>query len=139
MPAWRASTCCLSARGKVLGSRSYFPKVPNGTELGEVVETFVGQFYLQGSQMRTLPGEILLDFNLGDKTLLADSLSELAGRRVNVQTKPRGDSRPLPEAGAHERRDGADHQAFPAFNDYATFAGTGDITQASGRQSDGML
>ncbi len=78
-------------QGKVLGSRSYFPKVPGGTELGEVVETFVGQFYLQGSQMRTLPGEILLDFNLGDKTLLADSLSELAGRRINVQTKPRGD------------------------------------------------
>jgi excinuclease ABC subunit C len=41
--------------------------------------------------MRTLPSEILLDFNLDDKTLLADSLSELAGRRVNVQTKPRGD------------------------------------------------
>ncbi len=41
--------------------------------------------------MRTLPCEILLDFNLDDKTLLADSLSELAGRRVNVQTKPRGD------------------------------------------------
>jgi excinuclease UvrABC nuclease subunit len=112
--------------------------VPNGTELGEVVETFVGQFYLQGSQMRTLPGEILLDFNLGDKTLLADSLSELAGRRVNVQTKPRGD-RALPEAGAHQRRDGADHQNFPAFDDYATFAGAGDIAQASGRQSDGML
>lgn len=51
-----------------------------------MVETFVGQFYLQGSQMRTLPSEILLDFNLNDKTLLADSLSELAGRRVNVQT-----------------------------------------------------
>ena len=65
--------------------------IRQGTELGEVVETFVGQFYLQGSQMRTLPGEILLDFNLGDKTLLADSLSELAGRRINVQTKPRGD------------------------------------------------
>ncbi|MEP9080020.1 FAD-dependent oxidoreductase, partial [Enterobacter hormaechei] len=28
---------------------------------------------------------------LDDKTLLAESLSELAGRRVNVQTKPRGD------------------------------------------------
>ncbi len=35
--------------------------------------------------------EILLDFNLSDKTLLADSLSELAGRKINVQTKPRGD------------------------------------------------
>ncbi len=30
-------------------------------------------------------------FNLSDKTLLADSLSELAGRKINVQTKPRGD------------------------------------------------
>jgi excinuclease ABC subunit C len=93
--AFDAGMACVHVlfirQGKVLGSRSYFPKVPNGTELGEVVETFVGQFYLQGSQMRTLPGEILLDFNLNDKTLLADSLSGLAGRKVNVQTKPRGD------------------------------------------------
>ncbi len=72
----------------MLGSRSYFPKVPGGTELGEVVETFVGQFYLQGSQMRTLPGRFCSTLTLGDKTLLADSLSELAGRRINVQTKP---------------------------------------------------
>ncbi len=93
--AFDAGLACVHVlfirQGKVLGSRSYFPKVPGGTELGEVVETFVGQFYLQGSQMRTLPSEILLDFTLDDKTLLAESLSELAGRRVNVQTKPRGD------------------------------------------------
>ncbi|WP_188472363.1 excinuclease ABC subunit UvrC [Hafnia psychrotolerans] len=78
-------------QGKVLGSRSYFPKVPGGTELSEVVQTFVGQFYLQGSQSRTLPGEILLDFSLTEKDLLADSLSEMAGRRVQIQSKPRGD------------------------------------------------
>ncbi len=54
--------------GKVLGSRSYFPKVPAGTELSEVVQTFVGQFYLQGSQGRTLPGEILLDLPSQKKT-----------------------------------------------------------------------
>ncbi len=93
--AFDAGMACVHVlfirQGKVLGSRSYFPKVPGGTELSEVVETFVGRFYLQGSQMRTLPGEILLDFNLSDKTLLADSLSELAGRKINVQTKPRGD------------------------------------------------
>ena len=76
--------------GESSGSRSYFPKVPNGTELGEVVETFVGQFYLQGSQMRTLPGEILLDLTLAIKPCWRIR-SELAGRRVNVQTKPRGD------------------------------------------------
>ncbi|PVZ87852.1 excinuclease ABC subunit C [Serratia sp. S1B] len=78
-------------QGKVLGSRSYFPRVPGGTELSEVVQTFVGQFYLQGSQMRTLPAEILLDFTLPEKELLAASLSELAGRKIQIQSKPRGD------------------------------------------------
>lgn len=78
-------------QGKVLGSRSYFPKVPAATELSEVVQTFVGQFYLQGSQLRTLPGDILLDFALPEKELLAGSLTELAGRRINIQSKPRGD------------------------------------------------
>lgn len=78
-------------QGKVLGSRSYFPKVPAGTELAEVVQTFVGQFYLQGSLSRTLPTEILLDFALPEKEVLAESLSEVAGRRIHIQTKPRGD------------------------------------------------
>ncbi|WMQ73706.1 MAG: UvrABC system protein C [Sodalis sp.] len=77
--------------GKVLGSRSYFPKVPVGTELAEVVQTFVGQFYLQGSQMRSLPGEILLDFTLPEKMLLAALLSEQAGKKIQIQTQPRGD------------------------------------------------
>ncbi|MEJ4043435.1 excinuclease ABC subunit UvrC [Erwinia sp. SLM-02] len=78
-------------QGKVLGSRSYYPKVPAGTDQAEVVQTFVGQFYLQGSQARTLPSDILLDFTLPEKDLLADSLTELAGRRVTIQSKPRGD------------------------------------------------
>lgn len=93
--SYDAGIACLHVlfirQGKVLGSRSYFPKVPSGTALAEVVQTFVGQFYLQGSQARTLPGEILLDFLLPEKELLADSLSEMAGRRVNIQSKPRGD------------------------------------------------
>ncbi|WP_243078201.1 excinuclease ABC subunit UvrC [Pantoea sp. MQR6] len=93
--AYDAGMACLHVlfirQGKVLGSRSYFPKVPSGTDLAEVVQTFVGQFYLQGSEARTLPGEILLDFTLPERELLAESLSELAGRRVNIQSKPRGD------------------------------------------------
>ncbi|MDU6412408.1 MAG: excinuclease ABC subunit UvrC [Yersiniaceae bacterium] len=90
-----AGMACLHVlflrQGKVLGSRSYFPKVPGGTELAEVVQTFIGQFYLQGSEGRTLPGEILLDFALPEKDLLAESLSEMSGRKIAIQTKPRGD------------------------------------------------
>ncbi|MGE6300380.1 excinuclease ABC subunit UvrC [Serratia liquefaciens] len=93
--AFDAGMACLHVlfirQGKVLGSRSYFPKVPGGTDMSEVVQTFVGQFYLQGSQMRTLPAEILLDFTLPEKELLAESLSELAGRKIQIQSKPRGD------------------------------------------------
>ena len=93
--AFDAGMACLHVlfirQGKVLGSRSYFPKVPGGTDMSEVVQTFVCQFYLQGSQARTLPGEILLDFNLPEKDLLAESLSELAGRKIQIQSKPRGD------------------------------------------------
>lgn len=67
--AFDAGMACVHVlfirQGKVLGSRSYFPKVPGGTELGEVVETFVGQFYLQGSQMRTLPGRFCSTLTLG--------------------------------------------------------------------------
>ncbi|BEM27572.1 UvrABC system protein C [Serratia marcescens] len=93
--AFDAGMACLHVlfirQGKVLGSRSYFPKVPGGTDMSEVVQTFVGQFYLQGSQARTLPGEILLDFSLPEKDLLAESLSELVGRKIQIQSKPRGD------------------------------------------------
>ncbi|MEN5016025.1 excinuclease ABC subunit UvrC [Erwinia sp. Eh17-17] len=93
--AFESGMACLHVlfirQGKVLGSRSYFPKVPSDTELAEVVQTFVGQFYLQGSQARTLPTDILLDFTLPEKDLLAESLTELAGRRVAIQSKPRGD------------------------------------------------
>ena len=93
--AFDAGMACLHVlfirQGKVLGSRSYFPKVPADTELTEVVQTFVGQFYLQGSEARTLPAEILLDFTLPERELLAESLSALAGRKVNIQSKPRGD------------------------------------------------
>ncbi|MBF1996611.1 excinuclease ABC subunit UvrC [Serratia symbiotica] len=93
--AFNAGIACLHVlfirQGKVLGSRSYFPKVPGGTEIGEVVQTFFGQFYFQGSQARTLPSEILLDFNLLQKKLLAESLCELAGRKIQIQNKPRGD------------------------------------------------
>ncbi|CUY21402.1 excinuclease ABC subunit UvrC [Serratia marcescens] len=93
--AFDAGMACLHVlfirQGKVLGSRSYFPKVPGGMDMSEVVQTFVGQFYLQGSQARTLPGEILLDFSLPEKDLLAESLSELAGRKIQIQSKPRGD------------------------------------------------
>ncbi|OTA17618.1 excinuclease ABC subunit C [Xenorhabdus vietnamensis] len=93
--AFEAGMACVHVlfirQGKILGSRSYYPKIPVDTKLDEVVQTFLGQFYLQGSQSRTLPTEILLDFSLPEKELLETSLSGLSGRKIYIQSRPRGD------------------------------------------------
>ncbi|UKH21423.1 excinuclease ABC subunit UvrC [Actinobacillus pleuropneumoniae] len=78
--------------GKVLGNRSYFPKVPNNTDLSELADTFVGQFYLQMNQHRTIPNQIIIDQLLSESAALADVLSEQAGHKVSIADKNiRGD------------------------------------------------
>lgn len=75
-------------QNKILNSRSYFPKIPNNTKLNKIIKTFINQFYLQNSQIHTLPNKILLNFNLNNKTLLTNSLSKLTKHKINIQTKP---------------------------------------------------
>ncbi|WGE65672.1 excinuclease ABC subunit UvrC [Actinobacillus equuli subsp. equuli] len=78
--------------GKVLGNRSYFPKVPNNTDLTELADTFVGQFYLQMNQHRTIPNQIIIDQPLSEAAALANVLSEQAGHKVSIVDKNiRGD------------------------------------------------
>lgn len=79
-------------QGKVLGNRSYFPKVPNNTDLTELADTFVGQFYLQMNAHRTIPNQIILDHPLSEADALAEVLSAQAGHKVIIIDKTvRGD------------------------------------------------
>lgn len=78
-------------QGKVLGNRSYFPKVPNYTELAELSDTFIGQFYLQMNQHRTIPHQIIIDHPLSEREALEHILSEQAGHKVSIVDKVRGD------------------------------------------------
>ncbi|EXI61553.1 excinuclease ABC subunit C [Mannheimia granulomatis] len=74
-------------QGKVLGNRSYFPKVPNNTDLTELADTFVGQFYLQMNQHRTMPNQIVIDHKLSEADSLSKLLSEQAGHKVTILDK----------------------------------------------------
>lgn len=78
-------------QGKVLGNRSYFPKVPANTDLSELAATFVGQFYLQGHQGRSIPNSIVVDHKLDEKAELEALLTEQAGRKVVIQESAKGD------------------------------------------------
>ncbi|MBE2895555.1 excinuclease ABC subunit UvrC [Pasteurellaceae bacterium HPA106] len=77
-------------QGKVLGSRGYFPKLPNHTALDEIAHGFLGQFYLQGAQGRSIPKRLVVNRKLKDKALLEAALSEHAGAQVHIQDNAKG-------------------------------------------------
>ncbi|MBL1378514.1 excinuclease ABC subunit UvrC [Zobellella iuensis] len=78
-------------QGKVLGSRSYFPKMPPDTDAQEILQSFVLQFYLSGIGGREAPAEILLDRSLPDEELLSETLSQHYGRRVKLRSRLRAE------------------------------------------------
>lgn len=79
-------------QGKVLGSRSYFPKIPSHTALDEVSETFFGQFYLQAGNGRSIPKKIITNRQLEQKTALEAVLAQQAGFGVIIQDNVKGKS-----------------------------------------------
>ena len=93
--AYQLGIACVQVlfirQGKVLGNRSYFPKVPANTDLSELTATFVGQFYLQGYQGRSIPNSIIVDHKLGEKNELEVLLTAQAGHKVSIQDSVKGD------------------------------------------------
>ncbi|MGC9421082.1 excinuclease ABC subunit UvrC [Vibrio sp.] len=78
-------------QGKVLGSRSHFPKIPIRTGQQEVFESFLSQYYLSHNEGRTIPSRIILNEGLLQNTVpLQAALSQLAGRKVVFHVKPTG-------------------------------------------------
>jgi excinuclease ABC subunit C len=63
--------------GQLLGSKAYFPKVPNTADEQEVFESFFLQFYLAGNKV--IPKQIVLSNTLTDEDAIADVLASEAG------------------------------------------------------------
>jgi len=75
--------------GRVLGSRSFFPRCRLEETAAEVLAAFVPQFYLGSQGEREIPREILLGETIPDAALLAEALGEAAGRRVLLAARVR--------------------------------------------------
>ncbi len=78
-------------QGQVLGSRSYFPNVPAATEPQEVINAFIGQFYLSGASGRTIPKEVLLAEPADEMVMQMAALSFHAGYKVKLTAHCRGE------------------------------------------------
>ncbi|PMH46609.1 excinuclease ABC subunit C [Vibrio sp. 10N.286.49.B3] len=77
--------------GKVLGSRSHFPKIPNKTSREEVFYSFLSQYYLSHNEARTIPSRLILNPELSDDYhSLQEALTKVAGRKIHFHVNPTG-------------------------------------------------
>lgn len=85
--------CCVHVlyirQGRILGSRSYYPKVPLAADATELLTDFLPQFYLRDSGRGDFPREIVVNHVLPDSALLASAISEVAGHRVLLKHRGR--------------------------------------------------
>ncbi|WP_041449848.1 excinuclease ABC subunit UvrC [Alteromonas macleodii] len=82
--AFKGNMACIQVmfirEGQLLGSKAYFPKVPNTADEQEVFESFFLQFYLAGNKV--IPKQIVLSNILTDENAIADVLASEAGHKV---------------------------------------------------------
>ena len=77
--------------GQNWGNRPYFPRAERDLAAGDVLESFIGQFYDE----RTPPHLILASEDMPGKDLLAEALSLRATRRVEILVPQRGEKREI--------------------------------------------
>ncbi len=77
--------------GQNWGHRAFFPSHTEGLDEGEVLQSFLAQFYEEVPPPRL----ILLDRALPEAELLAEALREGAGGKVEIAVPQRGDRRKL--------------------------------------------
>jgi excinuclease ABC subunit C len=73
--------------GRNYGNRAYYPAHTRDSELAEIVQAFIAQFYSE----RRPPPLLLLDEPLAEQALLAEALAVRAGRRVEIAVPQRGE------------------------------------------------
>ncbi|MCT7375915.1 excinuclease ABC subunit UvrC [Chelativorans salis] len=87
--------------GQNWGNRAYFPKADPALGPGEVLGSFLAQFY----DDKPCPRAILLSHTVEDQALLTEALSTRAGRRVSVSVPQRGEKKDLAEHALRNARE----------------------------------
>ena len=77
--------------GQNWGNRAYFPRADQSLDAASVLESFLAQFY----DNKPAPRRILLSHKIEQQDLLAEALSEKAGRKIEVSAPSRGERRDL--------------------------------------------
>lgn len=70
--------------GRMLGNKTYFPKLKLNESASEVLTAFIPQFYLEGQGSREIPQEVIVNTGIEDKSVLIQALSAKAGRKAMI-------------------------------------------------------
>ncbi|MFN3162225.1 MAG: excinuclease ABC subunit UvrC [Pseudohongiellaceae bacterium] len=70
--------------GRVIGSKSFFPRLRLAENAQAVLSAFVAQTYLSDDKATAIPPEIIVSETLDDAEQLQDALSFLAGKRIKL-------------------------------------------------------
>jgi excinuclease ABC subunit C len=73
------------------GNRDYYPRTGAGADAREIMQAFVGQFY----DNKDVPRQILLSDAIEDAELMAEALTQKAGRKVEILVPQRGEKKEL--------------------------------------------
>ncbi|MER8407984.1 excinuclease ABC subunit UvrC [Mesorhizobium sp. M0185] len=87
--------------GQNWGNRAYFPKADPALEAGEVLGSFLAQFY----DDKPTPRTILLSHGVEDQELLAEALSTRAGRKVSISVPQRREKKDLTDNALQNARE----------------------------------
>jgi len=77
--------------GQNWGNRAFFPRADRTLEPGEVLDSFLGQFYDE----RPAPRLVMLSEEVENRELLAEALTIRAGHKVEILVPKRGEKRDM--------------------------------------------
>ncbi|WP_422071800.1 excinuclease ABC subunit UvrC [Tranquillimonas rosea] len=83
------------------GNRDYYPRTGSGAGAEEVLQAFIGQFYIDKDPPRLL----LLSNGIEDPDLVTEVLSEKAGRKVELHVPQRGEKAELVASATRNARE----------------------------------
>jgi len=77
--------------GQNWGNRGFFPRADKSLETGDVLASFIAQFY----DDKPVPRLVLLERDVPERALMAEALSTRSGHKVSIAVPRRGEKREL--------------------------------------------
>tara|TARA_B110000444_G_scaffold261150_1_gene311445 strand:+ start:3553 stop:5418 length:1866 start_codon:yes stop_codon:yes gene_type:complete len=73
-------------QGRMMGSRTFYPRVPLASSPQEILEDFIPQYYLRDGSKSDFPKEIIVSMSLDSHKLLSSAITALAGYKVDIKS-----------------------------------------------------